>query len=96
MSAAGRALSKALDSPEDWFGDGQYTIKHMPSGQEFWVANGAGFFDLESPLIERHSIGWIERHWLFFKARKIIAKYASEYRARPAKSMIARFKAAQK
>lgn len=98
MSAAGRALSKALDILEDWTFNGGYAIKHMPSGQEFWVANGAWFFDAWDEIKggKKQLIGLIERHRLYFKARKIVAKYELDRRNLSANDLIARFKAAQK
>lgn len=92
MSAAGRALSKALDKPQDWRGDGEFVITHIPSGQEFWIANGVWFFDGCEPRTIRKSIGLVERHWLHFKARKIIDKC----KPRPDLEVVARFDAASK
>lgn len=95
MSAAGRALSKALENTEDWTGYSEYHITHVPSGQVFWVGNGAWFFDGYKPRSIEHSIGLLERHWLYFKARKIIAKFASP-KPRPDLEVVARFEAAAK
>lgn len=75
MSAAGRALSKALESPDDWDALSKHRIIHRPTGMQFWVASGAWFFDGIEPDGIQKSIGLIERHWLYFKARTIRAKY---------------------
>lgn len=78
MSAAGKALSKALDSPEDWTSDGKYTITHRPTGLVFWIANGAWFFDGYRSENTPQCLGLIERHWLYFKARHIIPQRRKE------------------
>lgn len=80
MSAVGRALSKALDKPEDWEFPSEYRIRHKPSGQDFWVGDGAFFFDTFDDVPS--CIGLIERHWLYRKAIRIgaaavIAKLAA-------------------
>lgn len=93
MSAAGRALSKALDNPQDWTGDGEFRIKHIPSGLEFWIGNGGFFFDEQrrDKIDGERAIGLIERHWLYSKARKII----KANRRNPGAELIARLKASQ-
>jgi hypothetical protein len=72
MSAAGRAISKALDIPGDWE-VGKYTIKHLPTRQFFWIANGAFFFDGYDGQDTPKCLGLVERHWLYRKARKLVA-----------------------
>jgi len=74
MSAAGRALSKALESPGDWT-SGKYEITHRPSGLSFWVVDGAGLFDGSDIDGTPKCLGLIERYWLYFKARKVRAKW---------------------
>lgn len=74
MTAAGKALSQALESPDDWMARGKRCIKHAPSGPSFWIANGSFFFDGYDGDDTPPCIGLIERHWLHFKARKIISK----------------------
>ncbi len=32
--------------PEEWRSDHRYTITHVPSQHEFWIANGWGFYSL--------------------------------------------------
>ncbi len=66
MSAAGRALSKALDAPDDWVFD-THRIMHKQSGVQFWISNGGCFFDGD-PV---SCLGWIERHWLYWKAMRV-------------------------
>jgi hypothetical protein len=75
MTTAGKALSKALESPNDWamsnFG---HTITHTPSGCTFWISNGSFFFDgYDEDSGTPKCLGYFERHWLHFKARKIIS-----------------------
>jgi len=74
MSASGRALSAALNKPEDWI-VGQYTITHKKSRLEFWIANGRFFLDrwnghIGGPRV----IGLLERHWLWIKVRNVIGE----------------------
>ena len=94
MSAAGKALSLALDTPDDWTA-GHYEIKHRPSGLAFWTRNGPFFFDGSDIEGTPECIGLIERHWLYFKARKIRAKYV-EVKRDPGEKVVAAFKAASK
>jgi hypothetical protein len=68
MSAAGRALSKALDSPLDWVWTDKYVITHKPSKQVFWVANGGFFFDGDEGTPK--CLGLIERYWLYAKVKR--------------------------
>lgn len=38
-----------VNRPEDWrWGNGRYTILHIPSKHEFWVSNGPGYYYLYS------------------------------------------------
>lgn len=94
MSAAGKALSRALENPGDWTA-GHYEIKHRPSGLAFWVANGPFFFDGSEIEGTPECLGLIERHWLYFKARKVRAKFVKVKRD-PAAIVLAAFKAARK
>lgn len=70
MSAAGRALSKALDKPEDWIAGG-YRLIHKPSKQIFWVGSGGFFFDGHADAGTPKCLGLIERHWLYRKAGRV-------------------------
>ena len=74
MSAAGRALSKALESPDDWDVPTEYRIVHRPTEMSFWTANGSFWFNGSEIHGTPSCIGLIERHWLYFKARKVRAK----------------------
>lgn len=91
MSAAGRALSKALDKPEDWYMPDDFCIKHRPSGLAFWVANGGFFFDCDGMEGTPHCLGLLERHWLYFRARGIMATAKAERRAIRTAKLLARF-----
>jgi len=62
MSAAGRALSKALDTPEDWVIPDTYRIIHKPTGLSFWISNGSFFFDGNDLDDTPPCLGLIERH----------------------------------
>lgn len=94
MSAAGRALSKALDTPGDWAIRLDLILSHKPSGVEFWIGTGPFFFDgyVKYQLGGAGSIGLIERHWLYFKARKIV----KANRHNSGADLVARLKASQK
>lgn len=84
MSAAGRALSEALDRPEDWEID-RHTATHIPSKTVWWHANGSWFFD----GYEQHSgaLGLVERHALYRKFRRMqSAKVAAALAAVTAQS----------
>jgi hypothetical protein len=72
MSAAGRALSKALDNPADWIQPDEYRIVHRPSNQAYWIANGGFFFNGDVLHGTRRCLGLIERHWLYAKAMRTI------------------------
>lgn len=81
MSAAGRALSKALDTPSDWQLT-RYTAKHNPTGQKFWIANGGFFFDGYTSEGTPECLGLLERHWLYRKTKNlgaalVAAKFAA-------------------
>lgn len=78
MSAAGRALSRALDKPEDWEFPSDYRIHHKPSNQDFWIGNGAFFFDIHDGGAS--CLGYLERHWLYRKTMRssagaVVAKF---------------------
>ena len=94
MSAAGKALSRALDMPNDWTA-GYWSIEHRPSGLSFWTRNGSFFFDGNDIKDTPQCLGLIERHWLYFKARKIRAKYV-EVKSDPGTEVVAAFKACAK
>lgn len=81
MSAAGRALSKALDNPDDWEIT-QYTVKHKPSKQVFWTGLGGFFFDGYDASGTPSCLGLLERHWLYWKARNLfVALVAARFAA---------------
>ncbi len=79
MSKTGRELATALRIPGDWRVE-QYTATHIPSGTEWWIGNGAMFFDkFESPRV----LGYVERHILWRAMRRVIdERSASRLRAR--------------
>lgn len=78
MSAAGRALSKALDRPEDWHQPDEYRIAHKPSGLAFWIANGRFFFNGDGLRGTPRCLGLLERHWLYSKARRAVLRTGSQ------------------
>lgn len=81
MSAAGRALSKALDSPGDWALT-KHTAIHKPSKQVFWISNGGFFFDGYETEGTPSCLGILERHWLYRKMRNLgVALVAARFAA---------------
>lgn len=65
MSEAGKQLSNAMEQPGDWRVD-RYTMRHIPSGCVFWIANGGFFFDGYEGTPK--CLGLLERHWLYWKS----------------------------
>ncbi|WP_225784490.1 hypothetical protein [Xenophilus sp. Marseille-Q4582] len=68
MSKTGKALWKLLDDVDQWEVT-RYTILHKNTGHEFCMANGGFFFQGYDGTPK--TIGLIERHFLFRKARRI-------------------------
>ena len=95
MSAAGRALSKALESPDDWDSPSEYRIVHRPTGMSFWIANGSFWFNGEDIYETPKCLGLIERHWLYFNARKVRAKFKPPVKDNGAE-FVSRFEKARK
>ena len=75
FSPGAYAVWCAFESPENWTKD-SYTLKHTPSGVQFWMGNGSFFFDTINPS---GGIGLLERHFLWLKYKRM-ASYALLYR----------------
>lgn len=90
MSAAGRALSKALDKPQDWRAPDRFRMIHRPSGAAFWIANGTWFFDGYEMENTPKCLGRIERHWLYRKAMKSISRSRQAKRAKEIAALCAK------
>jgi hypothetical protein len=71
MSIVGKALSVAMELPENWELS-TYTATHKPSGTCLWVANGWTFFDIYG--VECRCLGLIERFFMFRKYKLMIAR----------------------
>ena len=80
-SDVARALSDALDHPEDWDFRKEFTIKHKPSDIVMWIGNGSFFFDGYAELfgdgVIPH-IGLIERHFLYRKYKRVSRKLIAD------------------
>lgn len=76
MSAAGRAISRALARVDDWEALSAHRIRHKPSGIELLAGCGPFSFDTCSVAGHLHSaarsLGRLERLWLYWKARRIL------------------------
>lgn len=70
FSEIGKVLWERLDYPEEWAMQDKYTMEHIPSNTSWWVANGSWFFN----GWPSKCLGLIERHFLYWKANKIIKK----------------------
>jgi len=69
MSAAGRMLSKALETPEDWELDDS-CAKHEPSGTIWYTNSGPLFFNGHRntpPCLQL-----FERVWLYYKFKRMV------------------------
>ena len=69
MSEFGKTLSTLMEKPESWTVN-NYQLTYKPTGATFWIANGGWFFDSE----KGKSLGLCERHFLWFKAKRLIDK----------------------
>lgn len=81
MSPAGKAISVAMDTPEDW-DIGEYIIHHKPSGTTLWIGNGPLTFDgyNGTPPI----LGMLERFTLWWKYKRMANVAVANRLARPA------------
>ena len=72
----------SMGNPEEWENDdGKYlrTMRHRPTGVHFWIGNSSFFFDGYGSQW-KHSIGLLDRHLLWPRARKLRRAWRKEFR----------------
>ena len=79
LSPAGAEIYTALKNAAEWDIDqGNYRIRHNPTGVTLWIANGAWFFDVrvekKSPFDEDvRVLGLFERHILWRRVKRLLS-----------------------